>query len=86
MAKEVTVTYIVYGCNEDGKPHLDSMFRDERLACEYACAQEGKISYGLPTVEKRTDYYDTETKDTRYPDREFLDRGYIYYLVKGIKR
>lgn len=85
MVKEITITYIVYGCNEDGKPHLDSMFRDERLACEYACAQDGKISYSLLTVEKRTDWYDTETKQTSQA-HEFLDRGYIYYLAKGIKR
>lgn len=85
MAKEITVTYIVYGCNEDGKPHLDSMFRDEWAACDYACAQEGKIHYNLPPVEKRTDWYDTETKETSQA-HEFLERGYIYYLVKGIKR
>ena len=85
MAKEITVTYIVYGCNDEGKPQVDSMFRDERLACEYACAQEGKISYGLPLVEKRTDWYDTETKEVSQA-YEFLDRGYIYYLAKGIKR
>ena len=85
MAKEVTVTYIVYGCNEEGKPHVDSMFRDERLACEYACAQEDKIHYDLPLVEKRTDWYDTETKQTCHA-YEFLDREYIYYLAKGIKR
>ena len=85
MSKEITITYIVYGCNEDGKPHIDSMFRDEWAACDYACAQEGRISYGLPEIEKRTDWYDTETKQTGQA-YEFLERGYIYYLVKGIKR
>lgn len=85
MAKEITVTYIVYGCNEEGKPHVDSMFRDERLACEYAYAQEGKIHYNLPPVEKRTDWYDTETKQTSQA-YEFLERGYIHYLVTGHKR
>lgn len=82
MAKEITTTYIVYGGNAE---YVDSIFRDERLACEYACAQEGKISYGLPKIEKRTDWYDTETKETSQA-YEFLEMGYIYYLAKGIKR
>ena len=64
---------------------MDSMFRDERLACEYAYAQEGKIHYNLPEVEKRTDWYDTETKQTSQA-HEFLERGYIYYLATGHKR
>ena len=85
MSKEITVTYIVYGCNDEGKPQVDSMFRDERLACEYACAQEGKIHYNLPLVERRTDWYDTGNKQT-CQGHEFLERGYIYYLAKGIKR
>ena len=42
MAVEITITYIVYGCNDEGKPQVDSMFRDERLACRMPVPKKEK--------------------------------------------
>lgn len=78
---EYTTVYKVYGCNEEGKPILYAEFLDFKHACKYAVANQGKIHYGLPKIEKYTYKYNpkTHTVDTEY---EAISIAQIYYMNK----
>jgi len=76
-----TVIYKVYGCDIEGYRVLNAEFLDLKEACQYAVAQQGKIHYYLPTVEKCTYVYDTETKEVDV-SHETIEPARIYYMNK----
>ena len=53
----VTTIYKVYGCNEEGKPILNSEFWDFREACHYAVAQHGKIHLYIQHLKMQEQHY-----------------------------
>ena len=77
--KSITTIYKVYGCNDEGTPTLSAEFLDLKEACQYAVAQEGKIHYYLPPVEKYTYVYDTETKEVDI-SHETIEPARIHYM------
>ena len=79
--KSVTTIYKVYGCDTEGELILKAEFLDLNEACQYAVAQEGKIHYYLPPVEKYTYVYDSETKEVDI-SHETIKPAKIYYMNK----
>lgn len=79
--KSVNIIYKVYGCDIEGFRILNAEFLDFKEACQYAVAQEGKIHYYLPPVEKCTYVYDPETKEVT-SSHETIAPAQIYYMNK----
>lgn len=79
--KSVTTIYKVYGCDTEGYRILKAEFLDLKEACQYAVAQEGKIHYYLPPVEKYTYVYDPETKEVA-TSHETIEPARIHYMNK----
>lgn len=79
--KSVTIIYKVYGCDIEGFRILNAEFLDLKEACQYAVAQEGKIHYYLPPVEKCTYVYDPEFKVVHSSTLQ-IEPARIYYMNK----
>lgn len=76
---EYTTIYKVYGCDTGGNRILYAEFLDLKPACQCAVANQWKIHYGLPEVEKHTYQYNEETK-TVIADQEVIEPAQIHYM------
>ena len=52
--------YIVYSQDVEGRDCTPYYFADVVDACYFAIINEGKMAYGIPTVQKITQCYDTD--------------------------